>query len=43
MMTEPWKDLVCGMTVKPESPHRCEYHGIEYHLCNPKSLPACLT
>ena len=32
------KDPVCGMTVKPDSPHHCEYHGIEYRFCNPKCL-----
>src|SRR3989338_7184330 len=31
-------DPVCGMTVKPESPHRCEYRGVEYHFCSAKCL-----
>jgi Cu+-exporting ATPase len=31
-------DPVCGMTVKPGGPHHCEYHGVEYHFCNPKCL-----
>jgi Cu+-exporting ATPase len=29
-------DPVCGMTVKPESPHRCEYRGAEYRFCSAK-------
>ncbi|HZW24192.1 MAG TPA: heavy metal translocating P-type ATPase [Gallionella sp.] len=29
-------DPVCGMTVKPDSPHRFEYHGIEYRFCSAK-------
>ena len=31
-------DPVCGMTVKPESPHHCEYRGIEYHFCSAKCV-----
>jgi Cu+-exporting ATPase len=31
-------DPVCGMTVKPESPHRIEYRGIEYRFCSAKCL-----
>ncbi|MBI4937029.1 MAG: heavy metal translocating P-type ATPase [Nitrosomonadales bacterium] len=31
-------DPVCGMTVKPESPHRFEYHSVEYHFCSAKCL-----
>ncbi|MBI5438110.1 MAG: heavy metal translocating P-type ATPase [Nitrosomonadales bacterium] len=31
-------DPVCGMTVKPESLHRCEYHGVEYRFCSAKCL-----
>ena len=31
-------DPVCGMTVKPESPHRCEYRGAEYRFCSAKCL-----
>ncbi|OGS90533.1 MAG: copper-translocating P-type ATPase [Gallionellales bacterium GWA2_59_43] len=31
-------DPVCGMTVKAESPHRCEYRGIEYRFCSAKCL-----
>ncbi len=29
-------DPVCGMTVKPDSPHHFEYHGVEYHFCSAK-------
>jgi len=29
-------DPVCGMTVKPESPHRFDYHGVEYRFCSAK-------
>jgi Cu+-exporting ATPase len=36
--TGTFKDPVCGMTVKPDGPHHCEYHGVEYHFCNPKCL-----
>ncbi len=31
-------DPVCGMTVKPESPHRWEYRGAEYRFCSAKCL-----
>ena len=31
-------DPVCGMTVKPESPHRSEYRGVEYRFCSTKCL-----
>ncbi|HEU0282518.1 MAG TPA: heavy metal translocating P-type ATPase [Gallionella sp.] len=31
-------DPVCSMAVKPESPHRCEYRGVEYHFCSAKCL-----
>ena len=31
-------DPVCGMTVKPESPHRHEYGGVEYRFCSAKCL-----
>ncbi len=31
-------DPVCGMTVKPESPHHCEYHGTDYRFCSAKCL-----
>ncbi len=31
-------DPVCGMTVKPESPHHFEYHGVEYRFCSAKCL-----
>jgi Cu+-exporting ATPase len=31
-------DPVCGMTVKPESPHRSEYRGAEYRFCSAKCL-----
>jgi P-type Cu+ transporter len=30
---EPLKDPICGMTVKPESPHRTTYNGVEYRFC----------
>ena len=33
-----FKDPVCGMTVKADSPHHCGYHGEEYRFCNPKCL-----
>ena len=32
------KDPVCGMTVKPESPHHFDYQGMEYHFCSAKCL-----
>ncbi len=31
-------DPVCGMTVKPESPHRHEFRGTEYRFCSAKCL-----
>ncbi len=31
-------DPVCGMTVKPDSPHHYAYHGTEYHFCSAKCL-----
>ncbi len=31
-------DPVCGMTVKPDSPHHFEYRNIEYHFCNAKCV-----
>ncbi len=31
-------DPVCGMTVKSESPHRCEYRDVEYRFCSAKCL-----
>ncbi|MBI1424295.1 MAG: heavy metal translocating P-type ATPase [Gammaproteobacteria bacterium] len=31
-------DPVCGMTVKPESPHHYAYHGTEYGFCSAKCL-----
>ncbi|HLP97376.1 MAG TPA: heavy metal translocating P-type ATPase [Sideroxyarcus sp.] len=37
-MNESLKDPVCGMTVKPESPHHFEYRGAEYHFCSAKCL-----
>ncbi|MGE5386687.1 MAG: heavy metal translocating P-type ATPase [Betaproteobacteria bacterium] len=30
------KDPVCGMTVKPDSPHRVRYHGHAYGFCSAK-------
>ncbi len=33
-----FKDPVCGMTVKPESPHRYTYHDQEYHFCSAKCV-----
>ncbi len=32
------KDPVCGMTVKPDSPHRYAYRGVEYGFCSAKCL-----
>ncbi len=32
------RDPVCGMTVKGDSPHHCEYRGSEYHFCSAKCL-----
>ena len=32
------KDHVCGMTVKPETPHHYEYHGTDYRFCSAKCL-----
>ena len=32
------KDPVCGMTVKPGSPHHYAYHGSEYRFCSAKCL-----
>ncbi len=37
-MTTEIKDPVCGMTVKPDSPHHFEYRNIEYHFCNAKCV-----
>ena len=31
-------DPVCGMTVKPESPHHYRYHDVEYRFCSAKCL-----
>jgi Cu+-exporting ATPase len=31
-------DPVCGMTVKPESPHHYHYHGSEYRFCSAKCV-----
>jgi Cu+-exporting ATPase len=33
-----FKDPVCGMTVKPDSPHRYTYHNQEYHFCSAKCV-----
>ncbi|HKB61020.1 MAG TPA: YHS domain-containing protein, partial [Gallionellaceae bacterium] len=33
-----FKDPVCGMTVKSDSPHRYTYHDTEYHFCSEKCL-----
>ena len=30
---EPFKDPVCGMTVKPQSPHRSEFEGRPVYFC----------
>src|SRR5258705_11597834 len=30
---DPGRDPVCGMTVKPESPHRFTHAGREYRFC----------
>jgi Cu+-exporting ATPase len=32
------KDPVCGMTVKPTTPHRWTHEGKEYLFCNPKCV-----
>lgn len=32
------QDLVCGMQVKPDSPHRTVHHGREYAFCSPHCL-----
>jgi Cu+-exporting ATPase len=29
-----WIDPVCGMTVKPDSPHRADHDGTEYRFCS---------
>ena len=34
MNTDTWIDPVCGMTVKPTSPHVHEHAGTEYHFCS---------
>jgi Cu+-exporting ATPase len=34
----PLKDPVCGMTVKPDSPHRHAYRGVEYLFCSAKCV-----
>jgi P-type Cu+ transporter len=31
-------DPVCGMTVRPDGPHRFEHDGVEYAFCNPGCL-----
>ncbi len=31
-------DPVCGMTVKPESPHHHEHDGVEYRFCSAKCV-----
>jgi Cu+-exporting ATPase len=31
-------DPICGMTVKPESPHYHEHDGVEYRFCSAKCL-----
>ena len=30
---EPVRDPVCGMTVKPDSPHHFRHEGTDYHFC----------
>ncbi len=37
-MTSEMKDPVCGMSVKPGSPHHYAYQGTEYHFCSAKCL-----
>src|SRR5690606_20599023 len=32
--TPPLRDPVCGMTVKPDSPHRFEHGGRSWHFCS---------
>ncbi len=34
MTTELWIDPVCGMTVKPTSPHKHTHQDHEYHFCS---------
>jgi Cu+-exporting ATPase len=36
--TNAYKDPVCGMTVKPDSPLRHEHAGKTYLFCNPKCM-----
>ncbi len=31
-------DPVCGMTVKPESPHHYHYNGSKYRFCSAKCV-----
>jgi len=31
-------DPVCGMTVRPDGPHRHAHAGVEYRFCNPRCL-----
>ncbi|MFQ5513334.1 MAG: heavy metal translocating P-type ATPase [Myxococcota bacterium] len=33
-MADPIRDPVCGMSVRPESPHRWEHAGIPYGFCS---------
>ena len=28
------RDVVCGMRVRPDSPHHAEYHGRTYRFCS---------
>ncbi|HEU0233500.1 MAG TPA: heavy metal-binding domain-containing protein, partial [Gallionella sp.] len=37
-MTTTNIDPVCGMAVKPDVHHRCEYRGVEYRFCSAKCL-----
>ncbi len=37
-MTTEIKDPVCGMTVKPDTPHHFEYRNVKYHFCNAKCV-----
>ncbi|AKU11059.1 Silver exporting P-type ATPase [Azoarcus sp. CIB] len=37
-MLESLKDPVCGMSVKPDSPHHTTFAGHEYHFCSAKCL-----
>jgi Cu+-exporting ATPase len=37
-MADPLRDAVCGMTVKPDGPHRHEHAGTIYRFCSARCL-----